>query len=252
VQRWCTRAGQTALLYWAGLGAEISFCHTIDHYRTILYYTVLFQDLAHRQRLTRFQILTAMLGSWQPSPAASTTDTSVAQSQWQPERNPVDQDFRQASLLSIVSYSTEYSEPLTPERPVTIPTSSEGLTAIASRELNYESSPVSDTTSQRPSTSDRSGSSGPIGDLSTQLSKERDLVISSDGQGIAFWNRTRAKIFSKRSDWPALLSREAVHNIESRQNSTWEQIQFAGPIIALRDKKTRNVCEFAFLHSPLC
>src|SRR5271170_8521540 len=34
-------------------GAEISFCHTIDHCRTILYYTVLFLDLAPRQRYCR-------------------------------------------------------------------------------------------------------------------------------------------------------------------------------------------------------
>jgi hypothetical protein len=27
-------------------GPEISFCHTIDHCRTILYYSILFQDLA--------------------------------------------------------------------------------------------------------------------------------------------------------------------------------------------------------------
>jgi len=31
-------------------GAEISFCHTIDHCRTILYYTVLYLDLAPRRR----------------------------------------------------------------------------------------------------------------------------------------------------------------------------------------------------------
>src|SRR5690242_18259431 len=34
-------------------GTEISFCHTIDHCRTILYYTVLFQDLALRRRYCR-------------------------------------------------------------------------------------------------------------------------------------------------------------------------------------------------------
>src|SRR5271170_660088 len=45
-------------------GAEISFCHTIDHCRTILYYTVLFQDLAHRRRYCR--LFTLLL-----SPAAS-------------------------------------------------------------------------------------------------------------------------------------------------------------------------------------
>jgi hypothetical protein len=31
-------------------GPEISFCHTIDHCRTILYYSILFQDLASRRR----------------------------------------------------------------------------------------------------------------------------------------------------------------------------------------------------------
>src|SRR5271168_4049920 len=34
-------------------GAEISFCHTIDHCRTILYYTVLYLDLAPRRRYCR-------------------------------------------------------------------------------------------------------------------------------------------------------------------------------------------------------
>jgi hypothetical protein len=31
-------------------GAEISFCHTIDHCKTTLYYTVLYLDLAPRRR----------------------------------------------------------------------------------------------------------------------------------------------------------------------------------------------------------
>jgi hypothetical protein len=34
-------------------GAEISFCLTIDHCRTILYYTVLYRDLAPRRRYCR-------------------------------------------------------------------------------------------------------------------------------------------------------------------------------------------------------
>jgi len=34
-------------------GAEISFCHTIDHCRTTLYYTVLYLDLAPRRRYCR-------------------------------------------------------------------------------------------------------------------------------------------------------------------------------------------------------
>jgi hypothetical protein len=38
----CTTEGRRRYL------AEISFCLTIDHCRTILYYTVLFQDLAPR------------------------------------------------------------------------------------------------------------------------------------------------------------------------------------------------------------
>ena len=65
-----TTVGQTALLVTAGQcsctslisrafphlwprGAEISFCLTIDHCRTILYYSVLFLDLAPRRRYCR-------------------------------------------------------------------------------------------------------------------------------------------------------------------------------------------------------
>jgi hypothetical protein len=49
VQR--TTVEQTALPYRGSAAAlPISFCHTIDHSRTILYYSVLFQDLASRRR----------------------------------------------------------------------------------------------------------------------------------------------------------------------------------------------------------
>jgi len=53
-----TAAGQCSCLslisraspdLWPG-GAEISFCHTIDHCKTTLYYTVLYLDLAPRRR----------------------------------------------------------------------------------------------------------------------------------------------------------------------------------------------------------
>src|SRR5271168_2286203 len=39
-------------------GAEISFCLTIDHCRTILYYIVLLLDLAPRRRYCRLSTLT--------------------------------------------------------------------------------------------------------------------------------------------------------------------------------------------------
>ena len=73
----CTAAGQTALLWWGSTaafpfcrafpdlwpwGAEVNFCHTIDHCRTILYcfvlYCRLFTLLLEPGGLTGSQILT--------------------------------------------------------------------------------------------------------------------------------------------------------------------------------------------------
>jgi hypothetical protein len=53
-------------------GAEISFCHTIDHCRTILYYTVLYLDLAPRRRYCR--LFTLLYRPRQP-PRAPDPDT---------------------------------------------------------------------------------------------------------------------------------------------------------------------------------
>src|SRR5271170_2297037 len=46
-------------------GTEISFCHTIDHCRTILYYSVLFQDLASRRRYCK--LFTLLFGPGGPT-----------------------------------------------------------------------------------------------------------------------------------------------------------------------------------------
>jgi hypothetical protein len=90
-----------------------------------------------------------------------------------------------------------------------------------------------------------------VGNLSQDLSREKIVVISSDGQRIAFANRHRAKIFSKRPDDVALFSKEIVQNIESRPRSKWEQVHFAGPVIALTDQETLKVSELAFCEGPL-
>jgi len=57
-------------------GAEISFCHTIDHCRTILYYTVLYLDLAPRRRYCR--LFTLLYRPRQP-PRAPDPDTQLLQ-----------------------------------------------------------------------------------------------------------------------------------------------------------------------------
>jgi serine/threonine protein kinase len=179
----------------------------------------------------------------QPSTAPSNTNITGGQSQWQSERNLRSQKVRRVPVPP-VSPIREDAEPVTPERTMMSPTRGEGPNAIVTQNLNQGYSPASETPSHRSSTSNRSGSSGSVGSLSQDLSKEKNLVMSSDGQRIAFWNHHRAKIFSKRPDDPAFFSKEIVQNIDSRHNSTWEQIRFAGPVIALRDQKTLNVSEF--------
>lgn len=139
----------------------------------------------------------------------------------------------------------EYTEPVTPRSPPYI----EGFNTDIIQTLNHGSSPTSETRSPRSSTSNSSGSSGPVGNLSQDLNKEKDVVMSSDGQRIAFWNQHRAKIFSKRPDEVAVFSKEIVQNIESRHDSMWEQIHFAGPVLALRDGETLNVSEVAVFQS---
>jgi serine/threonine protein kinase len=150
---------------------------------------------------------------------------------------------RRSTQTPTVPQIPEYPEPVTPVGTVPNPEQAEGLTRTATPYESQGYSPVSEPTSQRSSTSNRSGGSGPVGDLSQDLSKEKLVVISSDGQRIAFANQGRAKIFSKRPDDVAAFSKEIAQNIESRPSSKWKPVHFAGPVIALRDEDTLNVSE---------
>jgi serine/threonine protein kinase len=181
-----------------------------------------------------FHLSPATVGSSQPS---TTTSNWTMQSQLQTGRNLSCQDFPRVPVPSTMSLILEHPEL------VTAPIHNEGATAIVNQNPNQGYSPASETTSQRSSTSNQSGSSGLIENLSQALSREKNLVMSSDGQKIAFWNQYTAKIFSKSSGDLALFSKEIVQNIESRHNSMWEQIHIAGPAIALRDRETLNVGE---------
>jgi serine/threonine protein kinase len=183
---------------------------------------------------------------WNEAPdLKSFSPLTLAGPEQQLERFP-GQNVQRSMQTPTVSPILEYSEPPTPMTTV-LPAEQGGIfspTTTLQESQGY--SPGSETTSPRSSTSNRSGSSGPVGNLSQDLSKEKLVVISSDGQKIAFANRGRAKIFSKRSDDVAVFSKEIVQNIESRPTSKWEQVHFAGPVIALRDQETLNVSELGF------
>jgi hypothetical protein len=76
-------------------GAEISFCYTIDHCRTILYYTVLYLDLAPRRRYCRLFTLLYRPGSLPGAQTRTNTlgDASICgkvgcSSSWLVEKNP--------------------------------------------------------------------------------------------------------------------------------------------------------------------
>jgi serine/threonine protein kinase len=156
------------------------------------------------------------------------------------------QSLRLRTQTPTVPRILEYPEPVAPMMTVPNPERVEGLTPTATPRGSQGYSSASETTSQTSSTSNRSGDSGPVGNLSQDLSQEKLVVISSDGQRIAFANQGRAKIFSKRPDDVAVFSKEIVQNIESRPSSKWEQVHFAGPVIALRDENTLNVSELDF------
>jgi hypothetical protein len=114
------------------------------------------------------------------------------------------QSLRRSTQTPTVPRILEYPEPVAPVMTVPNPEQVEGLTPTATPYRSRGYSPASETTSQTSSTSTRSGVSGPVGNLSRDLSHEKLIVISSDGQRIAFANQGRAKIFSKRPDDVAL------------------------------------------------
>lgn len=117
------------------------------------------------------------------------------------------------------------------------------MMATTAQTSNLGYSPSSETRSQRSSTSNGSGSPGLFGNLSQDPDKDKNVVLSSDGQRIAFSNQYRAKVISKTQDDAATLLTEIIQNTEFGNDTVWEQIQLAGPIFVLRDEETLNVSQ---------